>query len=311
MIRCENLGRDFGNVRSVDSLTLELEKGDIFGYVGRNGAGKTTTFRMLSTLLEPSRGEAWVGGYSILTQGDEIRRILGYMPDQLGKFDGLTSQDYLELFAGMYQMPRAQRRSRIDQLVQELQLEPCWNKRVETLSFGNRQRLALAKTLLHDPPVLMLDEPAAGLDPQARYRLRLLLQKLGREGKTILLSSHILSDLAEICNKIGMIDGGKLLRFGPVADFQRSDGNQPRQLFLELSGDPQLAQALLEQWTYTTALEKNGNRWRLTTWAGPEEQCGLVVHLVQNGIIPTHLSEQLQSLDSAFAQAIEQPCAEA
>lgn len=218
MIVCRNLSKSYGSFSALENLNLEIDKGDTFGFIGPNGAGKTTTIRILSTLLEPSEGEATVAGYSVVERPDEIRRVLGYMPDKFGVYDGMKVWEYLDFFAGAFRLPRTSRPQLIDDVLELTDLGHKKEFFVEALSTGMRQRLCLAKTLLHDPQVLILDEPASGLDPRARIEMRELLKELTRMGKTIMISSHILPELSDFCNRIGILEAGKLLAAGKVDD---------------------------------------------------------------------------------------------
>jgi ABC-2 type transport system ATP-binding protein len=218
LIVCRNLSKSYGSFSALENLNLEIHKGDTFGFIGPNGAGKTTTIRILSTLLEPSEGEATVAGYSVVERPDEIRRVLGYMPDKFGVYDGMKVWEYLDFFAGAFRLPRTSRPQLIDDVLELTDLGHKKEFFVEALSTGMRQRLCLAKTLLHDPQVLILDEPASGLDPRARIEMRELLKELTRMGKTILISSHILPELSDFCNRVGILEAGKLLAAGKVDD---------------------------------------------------------------------------------------------
>lgn len=218
MIRCHGLTKAYGDFIALNNLTLEIDKGDTFGFIGPNGAGKTTTMRILSTLLEPTSGKATVGDYSVVEHPDEIRKLLGYMPDKFGIYDGMKVWEYLDFFAGAYRLPKEARKQAIDDVLELTELSQKRDFFVEALSTGMRQRLCLAKTLLHDPQVLILDEPASGLDPRARIEMRELLKELTRMGKTIMISSHILPELADFCNRIGILEAGELIAAGKVED---------------------------------------------------------------------------------------------
>ena len=216
MIRTQDLTKAYGELRAIDNLTLELNRGDVYGFIGPNGSGKTTTMRILATLLQPSWGEAYVCDYSIYTHPREIRRLIGYMPDAFGVYDDMKVIEYLEFFAAAYRIRGAKRRKVCDEVLALVDLGYKRDAFVTSLSRGMTQRLGLARVLLHDPQVLLLDEPASGLDPRARIEIRQLLKQLRRLGKTIMVSSHILPELADICNKIGIIERGKLLFDGDV-----------------------------------------------------------------------------------------------
>jgi ABC-2 type transport system ATP-binding protein len=216
MIETRDLTKIYGDLYALDRLTLRIEKGDVYGFIGPNGAGKTTTIRILATLLNPSWGEATVCGYSIYTGAKEIRRLIGYMPDFFGVYDDMKVIEYLEFFAAAYRISGPSRRRRCEEVLELVDLGYKRDALVTSLSRGMTQRLGLARVLLHQPEVLLLDEPASGLDPRARIEMRELIKELRRLGKTILVSSHILPELADICNKIGIIERGKLLFDGDL-----------------------------------------------------------------------------------------------
>ena len=211
MIQTRDLTKVYGKLHAIDSLNLSLSERDVFGFIGPNGAGKTTTMKILTTLLEPSWGEASICGYSIYTQAEELRRVVGYMPDFFGVYEDMQVIEYLEFFAAAYRIHGEARKKRCDEMLELVDLGYKRNALVTSLSRGMTQRLGLARVLLHDPQVLLLDEPASGLDPRARIEIRQLLKELSRMGKTIMVSSHILPELADVCNKIGIIERGKLL----------------------------------------------------------------------------------------------------
>src|SRR5215207_9743428 len=216
MIETRDLTKKYGELFAIKSINLNLSRGDLFGFIGPNGAGKTTTMRILATLLNPSWGEAYVGGHSIYTQPKEIRRMIGYMPDFFGVYDDMKVIEYLEFFAAAYRIRGPKRRQICEEVLELVELGYKREALVTSLSRGMTQRLGLARVLLHDPQVLLLDEPASGLDPRARIEMRALLKELRKMGKTILVSSHILPELADICNKIGIIEKGELLFDGDV-----------------------------------------------------------------------------------------------
>jgi ABC-2 type transport system ATP-binding protein len=216
MIETRDLTKMYGELYALNRLTLKLERGDVYGFIGPNGAGKTTTMRILATLLNPTWGEATVCGYSIYNNAKEIRRVMGYMPDFFGVYDDMKVTEYLEFFAAAYRIQGPERRRKVDQVLELVDLGYKRDALVTSLSRGMTQRLGLARVLLHEPQVLLLDEPASGLDPRARIEMRGLLKELRNMGKTILVSSHILPELADICNKIGIIERGKLEFDGDV-----------------------------------------------------------------------------------------------
>ena len=218
MIETSDLTKKYGDLYALERLTIKLGRGDVYGFIGPNGAGKTTTMRILATLLNPSWGEASVCGYSIYTGSKEIRRAIGYMPDFFGVYDDMKVTEYLEFFAAAYRIQGPARRKKVEQVLDYVDLGYKRDALVTSLSRGMTQRLGLARVLLHDPQVLLLDEPASGLDPRARIEMRELIKRLRQEEKTIMVSSHILPELADICNKIGIIERGKLIFNGSVDD---------------------------------------------------------------------------------------------
>jgi ABC-2 type transport system ATP-binding protein len=228
MIRTEGLTKRFGSHDALAGIDLCVNDGDLFGFIGPNGAGKTTTIRILTTLLEPSSGEAYIGGHSVWTDKKKIRAMLGYMPDDFGVYRDMTVSEYLHFFAAAYGIPNKKRKGLVGGLLELVDLTVKEHALVDTLSRGMQQRLGLARTLVHDPKVLVLDEPASGLDPRARVEIREVLKELRSMGKTIILSSHILSELSEVCNRVAIIEQGQLVAQGDLAEIveQARDGTE-------------------------------------------------------------------------------------
>ena len=227
MIELRGFGKDYGEFTAVDSLDLTIAEGEMFGFIGPNGAGKSTSIRFLATLLRASRGDGTINGHSVSEDPMNVRRSVGYMPDAFGVYDGMKVWEFLDFFAVAYKIGRTQRKRVIKDVLDLLDLTYKRDDFVNGLSRGMKQRLCLAKTLVHDPPVLILDEPASGLDPRARIEVKALLKELRRMGKTILISSHILTELADCCTSIGIIERGKLLMHGPIDEvYKRIRGNQ-------------------------------------------------------------------------------------
>ena len=221
IVRTDGLVKRYDRTVAVAGIDLLIEPGEIFGLVGPNGAGKTTTLRMLATLLRPSSGSAEVAGWSVTMNPDEVRRVLGFMPDVFGVYDDMKVWEYLDFFARCYGLPAAGRRRMIADLLELVDIGDKRDDYVQTLSRGMQQRLCLAHALVHDPQVLLLDEPASGLDPRARVELRELLRELRTLGKTIVISSHILPELEELCTSVAIVDRGKVLAQGRVSDMER------------------------------------------------------------------------------------------
>jgi ABC-2 type transport system ATP-binding protein len=227
MIELNGFGKDYGEFTAVESLDLKIEEGEMFGFIGPNGAGKSTSIRFLTTLLRATRGDGTVNGYSVSQDPMNVRRSVGYMPDAFGVYDGMKVWEFLDFFAVAYKIGLSKRKQVIRDVLELLDLTYKRDDYVNGLSRGMKQRLCLAKTLVHDPPVLILDEPASGLDPRARVEVKELLKELRRMGKTILISSHILTELADCCTSIGIIERGKLLMHGPIDQvYNQIRGNQ-------------------------------------------------------------------------------------
>ena len=221
MIELIDFGKNYGDFTAVKRLILKIEAGEMFGFIGPNGAGKSTTIRFLATLLRATHGEGIVNGHSVTRRPLDVRRSVGYMPDNFGVYDGMKVWEFLDFFAVAYQIPRSKRKQVICDVLELLDLTHKRDDFVNGLSRGMKQRLCLAKTLVHDPPVLILDEPSSGLDPRARLEVKALLKELRRMGKTILISSHILTELADCCTSIGIIERGELLMYGPIDEVYR------------------------------------------------------------------------------------------
>jgi len=227
MIELIDFGKDYGSFTAVDRLSFKIEAGEMYGFIGPNGAGKSTTIRFLATLLKASRGEGTVNGHSVTRDPMGVRQSVGYMPDNFGVYDGMKVWEFLDFFAVAYRLPFGKRKQVISDVLELLDLGHKRDDFVNGLSRGMKQRLCLAKTLVHDPPVLILDEPTSGLDPRARVEIKALFKELRKMGKTILISSHILSELADCCTSVGVIERGQLLLHGPIQEvYRRIRGNR-------------------------------------------------------------------------------------
>jgi ABC-2 type transport system ATP-binding protein len=210
------LTRLYGSMTALNSLDLTVNRGDLFGFIGSNGAGKTTTLRILATFLAPSAGQARVLGHDVVRDADAVRHVIGYMPDFFGVYKDMEVTEYLDFFGACYKIPTAQREKTVNDVLELVGLSEKKGALIGALSRGMQQRLGLARVLIHDPQVLLLDEPASGLDPRARIEMMAILQELQRLGKTIIISSHILSELQTLCNRVAIIEKGKLIYSGPV-----------------------------------------------------------------------------------------------
>ncbi len=297
MIRIENFTKKFGDIIAVRDFNLHVEKGDIFGFIGPNGAGKTTTIRFLATLLKPTVGRAWINNFDVTRQPMDVRRSMGYMPDSFGVYEGMRVWEYLDFFAAAYNIKKDKRKNIIRDVIHLLDLDNKRDDFVEGLSRGMKQRLCLAKTLVHDPVVLILDEPASGLDPRARHYIKELLKELQSMGKTIFISSHILAELADCCNKIGIIERGKLLAAGDIKTIM-SQVRESMVLEIELiQPDPKLEKII---WDFpgVKSVESMGQVTRVEFIGDLREIPKLNKQLLEKGVevlffreLPTDLEE--------------------
>ena len=299
MIKTRNLTKKYGEQYAIRDIELDLAAGDLFGFIGPNGAGKTTTMKILATLLEATQGEAYVCGHSVYKSPKEIRRLVGYMPDFFGVYDDMKVIEYLEFFAAAYRIGGPRRRQVCDEKLQLVDLDFKRDAYANTLSRGQTQRLGLARVLLHEPQVLLLDEPLSGLDPRARIEMRAVLRRLGQQGKTIMVSSHILPELADMCNKVGIIDKGVMEVNASVADVLR----QVRErvvLQIVVAGDQNAAAKLLEQHELVEGVAVVKEQIAVTLKTGVTEYSDLSAALVQAGHKLKLFREEEVNLESAF-----------
>jgi ABC-2 type transport system ATP-binding protein len=273
MIEINNLTKRYGSLTALDGLSLSIKQGEVFGFIGPNGAGKSTTMKILACLMRPDSGTASVCGLDIAGDGDQIRRVIGYMPDFLGVYEDLTVDEYLQFFAAAFGIARARRRVLVSQVLELTDLTQKRDALVDSLSRGMQQRLGVARVLIHDPKVLLLDEPASGLDPRARIEMRELLQELARMGKTLMVSSHILSELGEMCNTIGIIERGKLLYAGSIQEaFEKTRAAAP-------SGERILVKLEREGVTATLAAQALAQEPRVSRSTPDDERAELLIEL--------------------------------
>jgi len=313
MIRTVGLTKDYGKTQALRGLDLHVLDSDVYGFIGPNGAGKSTTMRILATLLEPSNGEAWIGGKSVWEDRDEVRSLIGYLPDDFGVYRDMTVTEYLLFFAAAYGIRGKAQRTVVDGL---LELTDLLDKRLElvdTLSRGMQQRLGLARALVHDPQVLLLDEPASGLDPRARIEVREILRELQRMGKTVLLSSHILLELQEVCSRVGILEAGHLIAEGTVDDVIRAATGGAVEVMLTTDDDRRAAQ-LLDRLPFVERVWHDADSERVH--ARLNRQVDLVEisgELSRHHMGIRHLEERVLSLEAAYMQLtapieqVEQP----
>ncbi len=300
MIEVKNFSKRYGDFLAVDDLSFTIPAGDIFGFIGPNGAGKSTTIRFLATLLQPTAGEARICGHSVVHEPMAVRRIIGFMPDDFGVYDGMKVWEFLDFFAVAYEIPRTYRKKIIGEVLELLDLTSKRDAYVNGLSKGMKQRLCLAKTLVHNPPVLILDEPASGLDPRARVEMKGLLNELKTMKKTILISSHILSELADFCTSIGIIESGKLLAAGSIQEIQKQLrthrvlkvgilGEEIGRAESLIRNDP--AVKTLQSYDHTLSFEFEGDE---------SDKARLLSRLVEAGITVHTFAEEQLSLEEVF-----------
>ena len=299
MIEIEGFTKNYDGLIAVNQLSLKVEKGDICGFIGPNGAGKTTTLRFLATLLRPTEGRATVNGHDVVRNTTSVRRSIGFMPDSFGVYDGMQVWEYLDFFATAYDLPRARRKEIIGDVLDLLDLTSKGTTDVNLLSRGMKQRLALARTLVHDPPVLLLDEPASGLDPRARVEIKELLRELQRMGKTILISSHILSELADLCTRVAIIEQGHLIVQGPIREILKKAREQ-WVIELEVLSQEDAALAHLQSHPEVRNLDPLEKRLRFEFTGSPEELSKLVQQMVQQGLPVLFCKEIEVNLEEAF-----------
>ncbi|NRR24451.1 ABC transporter ATP-binding protein [Brevibacillus sp. MS2.2] len=301
MIQIQNLRKRYGKMEALKGLSLEIDKGTVFGFVGPNGAGKSTTMSILATLLEPTSGKAYVGGYEVTRHPKEVRKLIGYMPDFFGVYDNLTAEEYLDFYGANYDIPAAERKQIIPQLLELVNLTHKRDAYVDSLSRGMKQRLGLARSLVHNPEVLILDEPASGLDPRARIELREILKELRDMGKTIIISSHILPELAEMCDVIGIVEEGNLVAFGRVDEIY-SKMQEQRVLRIRLLDRVDEAMTRLREMPVITRVTREGN-WVVAGFSGnDEEQVELLRELAVSGYPVAAFNEAVGDLEEIFLE---------
>lgn len=299
MIELVNFTKRYGDLLAVDHLNLKIEPGEMFGFIGPNGAGKSTSIRFLATLLKATDGEGFVNGKSVTSDPLGVRRSIGYMPDSFGVYDGMKVWEFLDFFAVAYQIPRNRRKQVIGDVLELLDLTGKRDDFVNSLSRGMKQRLCLAKTLVHDPPVLILDEPTSGLDPRARVEVKALLKELRRMGKTILISSHILTELADCCTSIGIIERGKLLMHGPIEDVYRRI-NRNRIINIKFLDKAEVGLSIIRSLPETQQVEVENNHATVELAAGDEQVAALLERLVGEGVRMHSFSEKEPTLEDVF-----------
>jgi ABC-2 type transport system ATP-binding protein len=299
-VQTSGLSRTYGSMTALSALDLVVQRGDLFGFIGSNGAGKTTTLRILATFLVPSAGNAQVMGRDVVAEADQVRRMIGYMPDFFGVYKDMEVTEYLDFFGACYKIKTAQREKTVADVLELVGLSEKKGALIGALSRGMQQRLGLARVLIHDPQLLLLDEPASGLDPRARIEVMAILQELQRMGKTIIISSHILSELQSLCNRVAIIEKGKLIYSGPVQGVRNQLESNP--VFrVKVAADPERALELCQGLgpVVEAKLDPTGEL-RLTLAAAQADPSVVAEALVKGGFRLTGLREEEIGLEEVF-----------
>jgi ABC-2 type transport system ATP-binding protein len=304
MLQIDGLVRHFGGVHAVDDVSFSVQRGQVLGFIGPNGAGKTTTMRILATLDTPQGGDARVGGCSVVDDPEQVRRMMGFMPDYAGVYANTTVEEYLDFFARAHDLQGDVRRRAVEHIIEFMSIGELRDRHVESLSKGLKQRVALGRAILHNPDVLILDEPAANLDPRARIEFRTLIRELAADGKTILLSSHILTELSEMCDAVAVIERGKILATGTVDEvLQRV--RQRRLLSVRLAGSTERLERFLTEQPGVTKVHESGPCFEFEFEGGDDEQAQLVGRLIGAGFPVLEFSAHSAGLEDLFIEITE------
>jgi ABC-2 type transport system ATP-binding protein len=304
MLQLDGLVKHFDGVRAVDDVSFSVDRGKVLGFIGPNGAGKTTTMRILATLDTPQRGDARIGGYSVVDDPEKVRRITGFMPDYAGVYANTTVSEYLDFFARAYDIRGDARRKAVANIIDFMSIGDLRDRHVESLSKGLKQRVALGRAIIHDPQLLILDEPAANLDPRARIEFRALIRELAADGKTVLLSSHILTELAEICDVVTVIEKGKILATGTVPDIL--EGTRRRRILsVRLALPHEGIERFLVEQPGVQNVHEAGGRVEFEFDGGDGDQVSLVSRLVGAGFPVLEFSARNAGLEDLFIELTE------
>lgn len=301
MLYINNLTKNYGSFTAVNHLTLHIPEGDLFGFVGPNGAGKTTTIRMVCGLLKASGGSVKIGGTTAAVGSREMKRLIGYVPDFFGVYDNLKVREYMDLYGSMYGMYSRDIAKIADDLLELVNLSDKKEFYVDTLSRGMKQRLCVARALLHNPKLLILDEPSSGLDPRARVEMKELLKNLHSMGKTIIISSHILSELSEMCNSIGIMNRGQLVTAGLIEDIMRQLAAGTH-IHIRVVSNMETAVRVMKEYAGVTVESVRENEMIISFGGSDEEISGLIGGLIQNQVVVTDFHREEGSLESLFMQ---------
>ncbi len=303
-IEIRGLHRVFDQTHAVNDVSFEVYAGEVFGYIGPNGAGKTTSMRILATLDEPTAGDAFVDGFSVVEDPDRVRRRLGFMPDYFGTYQNVNVREYLDFFARAYGLAGRERLGAIDEVMEFTQLDTLAEKPISGLSKGMKQRLCLGRTMIHNPSVLVLDEPAAGLDPRARIELREMISKLAEAGKAVLISSHILTELAEVCDRVGILEQGRLLAVGSVAEISAREQVQST-VRVRVLDDVERLQSWLAVHDEVSELRVAENLAVFNFAGDREAEAALLRAIVEAGFRVVEFGAKHKSLEDVFLRVTE------
>lgn len=299
MVEIRGLHRYFGTLKAVNDVSFQFERGQAFGFIGPNGAGKTTTMRILATIDVPTKGDAFVDGYSVVSDADRVRDLLGYMPDSFTTYANVNCVEYLDFFARAYGLRGRVRLTALRRVMAFTELNDLSEKPIDSLSKGMRQRLCLARALIHDPKVLILDEPASGLDPRARIELRELIKLLAGDGKAILISSHILTELSEMCDAVAIIELGKIVAAGSVSSIQATS-RAVSLLEISLLRNASNAERWLRDQPDVGDVQVNGNEITVHYPADREAQAGLLERMVAARLSVVSFHSREENLEDVF-----------
>ncbi len=305
MVEIRGVTKVYGSLVALHELNLTLEPGEIFGFIGPNGAGKTTTIKILATLLEPSTGKAFVDGIDVTADPEAVRAVIGYMPDSFGVYDDFKVWEYLDFFAAAYKVPKVDRPGLVDMVLELTNLSVKKDAWVESLSRGMKQRLCLARTLVHNPKLLLLDEPASGLDPRARIELREMLRELRSMGKTIVVSSHILPELADFCTNVGIIEKGVLKVAGPIGDVLGSRRSVRRLEIQPADTDRATARLVLASNADVAHVDDKSDVWVVDLAGELDSQSKLMRELLDAGVRLHRFAEKTDNLEDLFLSVTE------
>ncbi len=303
MIKIVGLKKEFEHHVVLDGLQMEVGDGELFGFIGPNGAGKTTTMKILAGLLKPDAGEVIINGIQLCEQFS-VKRQIGYMPDFFGVYDNLTVKEYMEFFADIYHVPSKEQKKRIAELLEFVGLEHRSNDLVDTLSRGMKQKLCLARILVHDPSILLLDEPSSGMEPRARIEMKQILRGLAENGKTILISSHILSELSELCTSIGIIEQGRMLLSGSKEEVMRQAAKN-RPIMLQVVDGCEKAVELLKQHVAVRDISRDHDMISASIEGDKQTEAEVLSYLVKHGILISSYQKSEGSLESLFVRLMQ------